>query len=41
MLKIDDEKKEVQTVEKKACRKTNMHLEWGSLLHLSLIHVVG
>jgi len=35
MLRIDDERKEVQAVEKGACRGSNMHLEWGPLLHLS------
>jgi hypothetical protein len=35
MLKINDKRKEVRTIEKGACRGTNMHLEWGPLLHLS------
>jgi hypothetical protein len=34
MLRIDDEKKEVRVVEKKACRGISMHLEWGPLLNL-------
>jgi hypothetical protein len=41
MLKIDDEKKEVQTMEKGACKGINMHFEWKYLLGISLIHVVG
>jgi hypothetical protein len=41
MLKVNDKKKEVGAVRKGACRKINMHFEWGPLFHLSLIHVVG
>jgi len=41
MLKIDDKKKEVQTIEKRTCRRTNMHFEWGLVLNLFLIHVIG
>jgi hypothetical protein len=41
MLRIDDEKKEVQVVKKGACRKISMHFEWVPLLNLSLIHVIG
>jgi len=41
MLKIDDKKKEVRTVEKKTCRRINMHFEWGLVLNFFLIHVIG
>jgi hypothetical protein len=41
MLKIDDEKKKVRVVEKRACKGINMHFEWGPLLNFSLIHVIG
>jgi hypothetical protein len=41
MLSIDDEKKEVRVIEKGACRGISMHFEWGLLLNLFLIHVVG
>jgi hypothetical protein len=34
MLRIDVEKKEVQAVEKGACRGISMHFEWGPLLNL-------
>jgi hypothetical protein len=41
MLRIDDEKKEVQVIEKKACKGIGMHFEWGPLLNIFLIYVVG
>jgi hypothetical protein len=41
MLRIDDKKKEVGVVEKKTCRGTRMHFEWGPLLNRSLIHAIG
>jgi len=41
MLRIDDEKKEVQAIEKGACRGMNMHFEQWPLLNLFLIHVIG
>jgi hypothetical protein len=41
MLRFDDEKKEVQVVEKGACRRIGVHFEWRPLLNLSLIYVVG
>ncbi len=41
MLRIDAENKEVRVVEKGACGKMSMHFEWGPLLNISLIHVVG
>jgi hypothetical protein len=41
VLRIDVEKKEVRVVDKGACRRMNMHFEWGPLLNLFLIHVVG
>jgi hypothetical protein len=41
MLRIDDEKKEVQAIEKGACRRMNMHFEQQPLLNLFLIHVIG
>jgi hypothetical protein len=41
MLRINDEKNEVWAIKKGACRGMNMHFEWGPLLNLSLIHVVG
>jgi hypothetical protein len=34
MMRIDDEKKEVQAIEKKACRGISMHFEWGPLLNI-------
>jgi hypothetical protein len=39
MLRIDDEKKEVQVVEKRAHKGINMHFDWGPLLNPSLIRV--
>jgi len=41
MLRIDDGKKEVRTIEKGTCRGMNMHFEQGPLLNIFLIHVVG
>jgi hypothetical protein len=41
MLRVDDKMKEVRAIRKGACRGINMHFEWGPLLHLFLIHVVG
>jgi hypothetical protein len=41
MLRINDEQKEVRTVEIRACRGIIMHFEWGPWLNLSLIHIVG
>jgi len=32
---------QIQVVEKGACRRMSMHFEWGPLLNLSLVHVVG
>ncbi len=33
MLRNDDKRKKVRVIEIGACRGTNMHLEWGPLLH--------
>jgi len=41
MLRIDDKKKEIQVVEKGACKGISMQFESGPLLNLSLIHVIG
>jgi hypothetical protein len=41
MQRINDEQKEVQAIEIRACRRINMHFEWGPWLNLSLIHIVG
>jgi hypothetical protein len=40
MLRIDDEKKKVRTIEKKAWRGMSMHFEWGLLLNFFLINVI-
>jgi hypothetical protein len=41
MLRIDDEKKKVRAIDKRACRGMSMHFEWGPLLNFFLINVIG
>jgi hypothetical protein len=41
MLRIDEKLKEVQVIEIGACKRINVHFEWGTWLNFSLIHIVG